>query len=112
MANKLLESFQSADKISKYELANVFGKNLSKNVLSKEILEFMNYKINELISFENIEETFQLMLDYGMTYFTKSKTKNILESEQIIFANMLEIIHIYGKSDFDFRNLVYWHIDI
>lgn len=106
VANKLLESFQSADKISKYELANVFGKNLSKNVLSKEILEFMNYKINELISFENIEETFQLMLDYGMTYFTKSKTKNILESEQIIFANMLEIIHIYGKSDFDFRNLV------
>ena len=36
VANKLLESFQSADKISKYELANVFGKNLSKMYYQKK----------------------------------------------------------------------------
>ncbi len=37
-----------------------------------------------------------MMLQYGMTYYVKDKYKNIIVMELNIFANMLEVVHLWN----------------
>lgn len=85
---------------SKEKLAEVLGDLLKGNKLriSHEIIEFLEYKIknSELNQkFDIIFKTFELMLQDGMTYYTNKKYKNIVKCEMNVFANMLEIIHLW-----------------
>ena len=78
--------------------------NYRNNILSPEILEFLKYKINysELRSFfRQSNETFQLMLQNGMTYYTNKCYKNILDCEMNVFANMLEILHLWEDEELE-----------
>lgn len=99
--------------ISLYKGTDAFQKNLAGdlgelfncNILSPEILEFLKYKIrNSKIKeeFDTVNETFQLMLKDGMTYYTNKCYKNIIKREMNVFVNMLEIIHIFEKDSYNF----------
>ena len=88
----------------KEKLAGELGKLLKGNRLniSCEILTFLQFKIrnNELNSkFEMVFETFKLMLQSGMTYHTGKCYHNVIEYEINIFANMLEIIHLWDNKE-------------
>ena len=96
-------------KLSKHELAGVLGKLLKKDILSPEILEFLKYKIiNSRLKdkFDIINESFDLMLQDGMTYHTGICYKNSMDCEMNVFANMLEIIHMWDKDKLEFNNAV------
>jgi uncharacterized protein YjbI with pentapeptide repeats len=80
----------------------VLGRYLINNKLSKEILEFLEYKIKSIkkrnylkSNFYTIKDTFGLMLQNGMTYYIDKHSKNVLEEEINIFINMLEILHLW-----------------
>lgn len=77
-------------------LAGVLGYLFKGNVLSEEILEFLRYKIVS-IDFNIISRAFQLMLQDGMTFYTNKCYKNVIDREMNVFANMLEILHLWGK---------------
>lgn len=92
-------------KLSEKEFAGVLGNLLKRGNLSREICEFLKYKMKErklLDKFDTINSAFQVMLQDGMTYHTGERYKNVMDLERNIFANMLEIIHL--KED---ENLVY-----
>lgn len=87
--------------ISKEELAGVFGKLFKRGKLTHNILDYLQYKIihsklNNM--FDIVNETFQLMLQDGMTYYTRELYKNIIECEMCVFTNMLEIIHLWKNN--------------
>lgn len=91
------------------KLAGIFGCLLKRNKLSEEILEFMkfeirNSKLNDM--FDTVYKVFQLMLQDGMTYYAKERYKNIIECEMCIFANMLEIIHLWDDRYLEFDELL------
>ena len=91
------ESLQN--QTAKEEVAGKLGELLKKGHLSQQILEFIKYKFDKIkqYSLSNItKETFQIMLRDGMTYYTKEKYKNIIEREMNIFANMLEVVHLWN----------------
>ena len=109
MSEYIISSMNEAINVSKEELASVFGYLLKNNALSEEILEFMNFKIrNSKLNdmFDYIYEVFLLMLHDGMTYYAKERYKNIIECEMCIFANMLEIIHLWDGSYLKFDELL------
>lgn len=84
----------------KEKLASVFGCFLKKGQLSKTICEFLKYKIqsSELNNKNSvIFDTFNLMLKDGMTYYTGSCYKNVIDCEMKVFINMLEIIHLWNN---------------
>lgn len=76
---------------------------LSKNVFPIEILGFLNYKIDIYFSQKEKERLseyfiiiFKIMLTTGMTYeLNKSEIANIIHEESIIFANMLDFLHLW-----------------
>lgn len=79
-------------------LACILGKIFHRIKLSPEILEFLKYKIgNSTLNnkFNIIIETFKLMLQDGMTYYTSKTYKNAIHCEMVVFSNMLEIIHLW-----------------
>ncbi len=81
----------------KKELAAIFGNMLKNNILTTEILDFMKYKFNDAELIENsykLSETFQMMLENGMTYFSNIKNKKIINCENNIFVNMLYILQL------------------
>lgn len=93
----------------KENLADIFGKKLIKRILTPEIKEFLKYKIvvsslND--AYDKIVASFQLMLEDGMTYYTNVCYKNVIECEMTVFANMLEIIHLWEKEEFIFNILM------
>ena len=95
--------------LSKHELAGVLGKLLKKDILSPEILEFLKYKIiNSRLKdkFDIINESFDLMLQDGMTYHIGICYKNSMDCEMNVFANMLEIIHMGDKDKLEVDNAV------
>ena len=47
--------------------------------------------------FYKINATFQLMLQYGMTYYTEERYINVIDCEICVFANMLEILHLWEE---------------
>ena len=80
------------------EFASDLGNMLKSNILSDEILEFLKFKVHntELIDkFSFIIDTFELMLQDGMTYYTNIVYKNVIECELKVFVNMLEFIHLW-----------------
>lgn len=82
------------------ELAGILGSTFKSNYLSKEILEFLKFKIknSKLILKNNIiNKSFHMMLQDGMTYHTKENYKNVVKCERNIFVNMLELIHLCGN---------------
>lgn len=104
------------DAIINKSSTNVFNKlmgNLLKNnILTIEILDFLRYKIRTgklNKEFNVVKESFNNMLNFGMTYFTGKCTNNIIESEMRIFSNMLEIIHLWDHDicEFDASLLKY-----
>lgn len=86
-------------------LAGELAKALKENILSKEVLEFLKFRVRQnhksnLLYF--ICNTFQIMLQNGMTFYTGECYRNVVECENKIFSNMLEILHLWGKCDFRF----------
>lgn len=77
------------------------------NMLSDEILEFLQYKINNYFSYAEIEHLkefyyiiFRIMLSKGMTYKLNKNIKySTIFVECIIFANMLDFFHLWIKND-------------
>lgn len=91
---------------SKEEIVGKFGELLKYGILSKQILEFMKYKVRNTKFddiFGKIKLLFQIMLQNGMTYYTKMHYRNVVDREIIIFSNMLEVVHLWydvlGKVD-------------
>lgn len=91
---------------TKEEVAGKLGELLKKGHLFPQVLEFIKYKFDKIIQYslsDITKETFQLMLRDGMTYYMKGKYKNIIDREINIFANMLEVVHLWnpqlGKLD-------------
>lgn len=99
--------FEMKDMSTK-KLAGIFGYLLKSNVLSNEILEFLEYKIRNEANheFNIVNETFQLMLRGGMTYYIEKGKKNILCCEMRIFANMLEFLHLWKDNCIKFNKSI------
>ena len=99
-------------------VAGKLGELLKKGQLSKNILEFIKYKFDDMKEYnlpDLTKEIFNIMLRNGMTYYIKEKYKNIFLKERIIFSNLLEIIHLWndklGKLDKNIRLYIicgYW----
>ena len=101
VAETIITSMCEEIDISKEMLACVFGTLLKRGILSENILNYLERKIvtSRLCnSFNIVNETFQLMIDNGMTYYIDEHSNNIIEYEIRIFENMLEILHLW---DFD-----------
>ena len=91
------------------KLASNFGHLLNKNLLSPEILEFVRYKIRNSDmkkEFEIVNGVFQLMLKNGMTFYTNRCYRNVIDCEMMVFANMLEVIHIFEKDCYHFDDSI------
>ena len=102
-------SLNRAVKVSKEELAGTFGKLLKRNYLSFRMKDFLRYKVqNGDLNKEmnKIIMAFQLMLDNGMTFYTKQYLKNVMQCEMFVFANMLDIIHFWEKKYYRFKSSI------
>ena len=80
------------------DYAESLAKVLKNNHLSKEICEFLKYRIikSDLKNkFNVINDVFQTMLKDGMLFYTNETYKNIVKYEMNVFTNMLEIIHLW-----------------
>ena len=101
------ESLQN--QTTKEEVAGKLGELLKKGHLSQQILEFIKYKFDKIKQYslsDVTKETFQIMLRDGMTYYMKGKYKNIIDREMNIFANMLEVVHLWNFQLGKLYNLV------
>ena len=84
--------------------AGVLGELLKSNILSPDIIEYLKFKIdaeNIKEKFNILNQAFRLMLQDGMTYYTKERCRDVIKCEKNIFVNMLEILHIW-----DYNNLI------
>ena len=92
--------FESIHKLTtKEEAAGKLGELLKYGILSEQILEFIKYKFDSVKGYslsDNTKKIFNMMLQYGMTYYVKDKYKNIIVMELNIFANMLEVVHLWN----------------
>ncbi len=87
---------------SKEDLAAAFGKEFIKRRITNEILEFLKYRVEKSVlskKFDIMKETFNVMIQDGMTYHAsinqKIAFKHVMECEMNVFANMLEILHLW-----------------
>lgn len=90
---------------SKEEIAGKLGELLKDGHLSEQMLEFIKYKFASIKRYNLADVTrdiFNMMLSDGMTYyFIKEQKKpllNILNREMNIFANMLEVVHLWNHA--------------
>lgn len=117
VAEYIFTSIKRGINISKEELAGVLGTSLKKNLLSEEIIEFLQYDIkNDVLNseFYVMHEVFQLMQRNGMTYYMQEvKDTNIIQRELMVFANMLKLMHLW-TGDIVLSNLDYlkYNIDL
>ena len=91
----------------KKEIANIISNIFKQNVLSKEILIFLRYKINSnkiKDYFKNTLEIFELVLQHGMSYFSDRPLLCAIQGEINIFCNMLEIIHLWEIDNITIKN--------
>lgn len=98
VSETIYDSISKVVNESEKTLACVFGRLLKRNRLSKEMLTFLERKIKKSTLykiFDKINASFQLMLQDGMTYNTNECYKNVIDCEMCVFANMLEIIHLW-----------------
>lgn len=111
VAEYIYSSMKEAINLSNENLACVFGNFLKGNVLCAdyEIIAFLKYKIkngniNNL--FDNVNKTFRLMLKSGMTYYANKRLEGISVCESVIFANMMEIMHIWDIREIEYDNAI------
>ena len=80
--------------------------------LSSEIIEFLKYKVRNSLNdkYDIVSKVFRLMLEDGMTYYTGECYKNVIDCELRVFANMLEIVHLWEKDSFKFGEKVNYYI--
>lgn len=105
----IFESMNRAVKDSKEELAATLGNLLKRNRLSFRMIDFLSYKVlNGDINKEmnKIITTFQLMLDNGMTFYTKQCFDNVIQCELFVFVNMLDIVHFSGRNYYKFKKSI------
>lgn len=110
VAEYIFGSMEKSLNVSKESLAGTFGCMLKGSRLSIKTLEFLkskirNSKINYL--FDTVNETFQMMLQDGMTYYTGKRCKKVIDYEMTVFANMLEIIHLWENCHVKFDSRIY-----
>jgi DNA replication protein DnaC len=108
LADYIFNFMYEAIKISKECLAGVLGELFKKGVILENKSLFLKQKIanSELNNkFNVVFETFKLMLNNGMTSYTKKCYKNVIMCEGCIFVNMLELIHLWDVKSFDLRDL-------
>lgn len=100
IVENIYDLVMDAVNVSKEKLAGVCGIILKGNLLSKDMLAFFQRKIekSELKEkFDVFNDTFQLMLSDGMTYYTNKCLKNVIMCEMNVFYNMLELMHLWGR---------------
>lgn len=96
-AEYIYEAVKHASAAGKEELACALGNLLNQNLLSKEILEFLNGKsYREKISGlgARMRETVSMMLEDGMLYYTNKSFKKVIDCELTVFQNLIGIIHL------------------
>lgn len=103
----------SDDKVAR-ELVDIF----QTNILDKEIVEFLKYK---LIKCDKMKEkldslvcVFERMMKNGMTYYASTKVERIIDCEMKTFANILCILHLWEFDLLDISNVgisYYLHIN-
>lgn len=94
-------------------LAGIFGKILKGNFLNKRIIDFLKIKINNselTYAFGIVNKTFRVMLRDGMTFYTKENYRNVIVCEKKVFANMLEIMHLWEDHYLKFDIVSYINI--
>jgi len=109
VAETIYSAMDEAIGISKEELACVVGRLLKRGKLSKNILTYLKQKIEKSKlkwMFDIVNKTFQLMLRDGMTYYAGECYKNVIDCEMSVFANMLEILHLWGNDILKLDNTV------
>ncbi len=94
---------------SKEDVMCVCGKFLKENILSRNMLEYLKIKIlNSKLQdkFDIMNESFQIMLQDGMTYhaskYYNESYKNVMDCEMNVLKNMLELIHLWDNSNMGF----------
>lgn len=105
VAETIVTSVTKGLDTSKEMLACIFGKLLKKGRLSENILNYLKHKIvtsGLYHSYNTIDETFQLMINNGMTFYINERYKNIIDYEIKIFDNMLEILHLWNRDKWKF----------
>ncbi len=97
----------------KEKIASFFGKKLLHGTITCEIFEFLTYKIkrsNLNHTYNKVAESFQLMLEDGMLYHTNMCYKKAIECEMTVFANMLEVLHLWKRKFFYFTDAIFDYI--
>ncbi len=115
VAETIFSSINESVDQSKESLAGVFGKLFKRGNLSPIIVEYLKHKIIKSKlrdAFESVNDTFQLMLQDGMTYYTNKSYRNVLDCEMKVFKNMLEIMHLWERDCYRFENEIIYFIKI
>lgn len=81
------------------ELSGVMGVLFKYGKLSFEIIEFLKYRVRNSLNdkYDIVSSAFNLMLEDGMTYYTRECYRNVIDCELCVFKNMLEIVHLWEK---------------
>lgn len=103
----LLETQPKDINCNNENLAKQLSLLLKRNLLTKEIIHFLTYKITKkykkipeesIKRYQRIESVVNFMIECGMTYFLDIKVMDILKTEKTIFSNILLILDIYKRS--------------
>ena len=97
------------------DIAGILGKLLRYQELSREVIEFLKYRIKNSSlnkSFDKVNNAFQLMLKDGMTYYVEDRCKSIFKCEVQIFKNMLEVLHCWENRISCSEELIYYILNI
>lgn len=100
---------------SSQELAYILGSWMCMGKkISPEIYDFLKYKISYKLDskFYIFQQAFQLMLQDGMSYYTKEIHKNIIENEKRIFINMLKFLHLWENCYIEYNKSFYMYLII
>ena len=114
VTDTIFTSMEQAINTSKINLAGVLGKLLNGNLLPANVLEFLKLKISKSGlkgRFDTVNEAFQIMIRDGMTYYTGICYKYIFERELYVFANMLEILHLFDFGELKLSGLISKYIN-
>lgn len=98
VSESIFNSIMEVIDISEERSAEIFGKMFKKGFILRDTLDFLNSRIsNSRIKdkFVLFNDIFNLMLQDGMTYYSREHYKNTIDCEMNIFANMLEVIHLW-----------------
>ena len=100
------------DLTSKEEIARKLGLLLKRGHLSQQILNFLKYKFENIKRDEFphiLKESFEIMIQDGMTYYVGESFLNVIDCEMNIFSNMLEIVHLWNFTQEEFNNKIVYY---